>query len=196
MARWIVFDIIGALIAEYPDMLFSSKQEFNGVILYSGNSIGKPTETFISQCREALLFLTQKDARRYRLFVKHVGRIMGTVSFTHFWDFPRVLGVNYTQVSKNNALSLAGIFVSETVFARFFRRLNINSSNYPRFMDICLKEEIRFLERATGEKMSSLEIQKLMSTKCWTAEKQRAFMLKGLNELSPNNWFAKWFDKK
>jgi len=107
-----------------------------------------------------------------------------------------VLEVNYTQVSQHNALSLAGIFVSETVFARFYRRLNINSGNYQRFMDICLKEEVRFLERATGEKMSGLEIQKLMSTKCWTAEKQRAFMLNELDDLWSSTRLHKWFAKK
>jgi len=63
-------------------------------------------------------------------------------------------------------------------------------------MDICLKEEVRFLERATGEKMSGLEIQKLMSTKCWTAEKQRAFMLNELDDLWSSTRLHKWFAKK
>lgn len=121
---------------------------------------------------------------------------MGTITYTRFLFFPRVLEVNYTEVSQSSPLSLAGIFVSETVFARFFRRLDLNSSNYQRFMDICLKEEVRFLERATGEKMSSLEIQRLMGTKCWTTERQNLFMLKQMNELWPNNRFAKWFDKE
>jgi len=196
MASWIrrILDIIGILLFQYPEMLFSRKQEFNGIFLYSGNSI-EFTVAFFVRCREALLLLKQKDIRRYRQFVKHVGRIMGTITYTRFLFFPRVLEVNYTELSQYNALSLAGIFVSETVFARFFRRLNLNSSNYPRFMDICLKEEIRFLERSTGEKMSSHEIQKLMSTKCWTDESQRAYMLKQLNDQWPDNWFAKWFDK-
>lgn len=191
MVRWIrrIRDITESLIFVCFDMLFSSKQEFSGIVFYSG--LDRPAETFFSRCREALLLLKQKDLRRYKLFVKHVGRIIGTRSYTRFWVFPRVLEVSYTQVSQNNSLSLAGIFVSEAVFARFYRHLNINSINYSRFMDICLKEEVRFLERATGGKMYSIEIQKLMSTKCWTAERQRAFMLKTLNDLFPNNWFER-----
>ena len=182
MSSWIrrILDIIGILLFQYPEMLFSRKQEFNGIFLYSGNSI-EFTVAFFVRCREALLLLKQNDIRRYRQFVKHVGRIMGTITYTRFLFFPRVLEVNYTEVSQSSPLSLAGIFVSETVFARFFRRLDLNSSNYQRFMDICLKEEVRFLERATGEKMSSLEIQRLMGTKCWTTERQNLFMLKQMN---------------
>jgi hypothetical protein len=168
---------IVTILFRYGDMIFSSKKIFGRVTVYKGTDLKNRSDNeFFEKCSDALSVLQEKDPRRYNLFVKYVGRVIGTSMYTHFCATPRSLMSNCSEVYNGDPVSLAGIFVSETVMARCQKYIKGSTGQVSRIRDICLRQEVDFLENCWGRDLSNLEIMKLKQGKCWGWEKQRDFL--------------------
>lgn len=173
----------GTLFFRCGDMIISHKYKCGGVVIYSGvDPKNRSEKEFFSKCCQALSLLQQVDQNRHEQFVKHIGRLIGTMSYTRFWSFPRTLEVNYSEVFQGDCLSLAGTIVYETVGVVLGRK-PYGYKNLETLYQSCLEEEVLFREQATGEKMSRLEIQKLKRTECKTPDGQRSALKQALKDV-------------
>jgi hypothetical protein len=175
--------VTGALTLPFrcADILFSRRHVDRGIFFYSGvDPKGCQPSVFFERCALALGELDRLDGRRHDLFVRYIGRIIGTEAPTKFWFYPRILELNYDLVLRSAPLEIAAVIVGETAVARLWRCRRVRSENPQRFYDACLKDEIRFREAVRGERFTNLEKRTLLESKSWIWVNQRRQIIQAL----------------
>jgi hypothetical protein len=167
-------------------MMFSRKRKHGEVIIYAGVDPESRTDAFLAKCDDCLCYLQEHDNKRYDLFVKHIGRILGSGSYSNFYSFPRIIEVNHSDVLSDSAISMASLIVGYTTYAQHWKQLKRSDYTMDEIHRLCLKEEAQFQEKITGNTLSELEILKLKQKRFMPRDLSRAFMKRALSETLGN----------
>lgn len=165
------------------EMLFSRKRKHGEVIIYAGVDPESRTEEFFAKCKDSLCYLKEHDSNRYDLFVKHIGRILGSGSFTNYYSFPRIVEVNHSDILHESLMSIASLIVGYTTYAQYLEQFKSSQYTIDEIYRLCLLEESQFQEQITGEPLSELEILKLKQKRFMPRDLRRSFMKRVLREL-------------
>lgn len=165
------------------ELLFCRRQRCGSITVYAGVDYLNREGDFLSKCCGLLTQFEAMDIRWYRVFARHVGRIIGSDSYTRFWDFPRCLEMNYTDVLDCSVIDFAGLLVCETTRARLHRALPKRRRDEDRICRVCFRQEIRFREHKTGKRLTETERAALLNKKPWTPRIRRQILEKALGTL-------------
>jgi hypothetical protein len=165
------------------ELLLSSRCRRGAITVYGGVDNKGREEAFKQKCCEMLSAFEKIDKRWYNQFVQRVGRIVGTVSYTKFWQIPRSIEINYEDMLNRSTVDLAAILVCETTRARLYHSVRTARLEQEKVCAICMKQEVRFRERVCGTKLTEEEILQLEQDKPWTRERRVAMLRKAHRNL-------------
>jgi hypothetical protein len=160
------------------DMLFSRKRKHGAAIIYAGFDLNSREDEFLAKCVDGLCYLQERDSERYDLFIEHVGRILGTNSFSKSYYFPKVIEASYSDILNDSVMSVASLIVGYTKFAQCRNQIKETQYSMDEIHRICIDEEAQFQKRVTGVPLSELELLKLNQKRFMPIEIKRSILKK------------------
>jgi hypothetical protein len=157
-------------------MLISRKRKHGKVVVYAGTDYKNREEEFLAKCVDSLSYLQEHDSDRYDQFSQHIGRIIGSMSFTEFYPFPRIVEVNHSEILKDSRMLVASLIVGYTAFVQYQKHPQRSKYAIDEIHKHCIKEEALFQESITGVALSGLEMLKLKQKRFMPKELRKQFL--------------------
>jgi len=168
---------------QFVEMLLSRKRRHGDAVVYAGVDPQNREDAFLTKCIESLRFLQEQDTGRYGLFVEHIGRILGSPSYTNFYSFPRLLEINHSEILQESTVSVASLIVGFTELARYRNQFRASHNDLNEMYRLCLNEEAQFRKEVTGEDLSELEILQIKQKRFLSPDARKDYLrgtLRGL----------------
>lgn len=180
------------------DLRLTKRRQIHGFAVHHA-SVRLPSERAFAAVSAALAVIHVHDPRRYRSLPRYMPRIViAAQSDTVYWRNVRACALSDKQLIEQPPVWIASGIVHEAVHARLHQRgFRQNATRRPREEALCVREEIRFLQRIPSTEPIIAHLHSELARGSWYSEESRQLaVIDRMEALEAPRWIITWMKRK